>query len=145
MDFLLTFIFGPIKSALAWLLKHPLELLILALMVACAWLYWRNDALRADLVTAHAASARQAQNVATLRAGIAAQNIGVGRLLAAANLAESRAKAAANLAESRAKAVRTIYKTRVQTIEAEQVPQQCASAAAWAQQQAQGLVAGWSK
>lgn len=143
MAFLLTFILGPIKSAVAWLLRHPLELLILALVVACAWLYWRNDALHADLTTARAVSARQAQNVATLRAGIKDQNAGVERILqqGVANVAAAKARAQAD-AQAAAK-VRVIYKTRVQTIEAAQVPQQCASAAAWASRQAAQLIEGW--
>ena len=143
MGFLLTFVLGPIKAVLGWLLKHPLELLILVLLAACAWLYLRNDALHADLATAQAVGARQAQNVATLGAAIKDQNAGVERILqqGVANVAAAKARAQSD-AQAAAK-VRVIYKARVQTIEAAQVPQQCASAAAWASGQAGQLIEGW--
>ncbi len=145
MGFLLTFVLGPIKSAVSWLLKHPLELVILALAVACAFLDWRNDALHADLATAQAVGARQTQKVATLRAGIKEQSAAVERILqqGVANVAAAKVRAQAD-AQAAAK-VRVIYKTRVQTIEAAQVPQQCASAAAWAAGQAQTLIQGWQQ
>lgn len=85
------------------------------------------------------------QSIAQLRAGIQAQNGAVEQILAQgqANVAAAKAQAAQR-AQAAAK-VRVVYRTRIQRIEAASVPQQCASAAAWAQQQAQGLTAGWSK
>ena len=50
MEFLVSLILDPIKSALSWLLAHPLELLILALLLACGFLYWRNDVIKTDLL-----------------------------------------------------------------------------------------------
>jgi uncharacterized membrane protein (DUF4010 family) len=143
MAFLLTFIFGPIKSALAWLFKHPLELIILALAVACAFLYWRNTHLKSDLAVSQAMSARQAQNVATLQAAIATQNAGVERILrqGVANVAAAKARAQAET--QAASKVRVIYQTKVERIEAAQVPQECDQAAAWAAGQAGQLVEGW--
>ena len=143
MAFLLTFILGPLKAALAWLLKHPLELIILALVIACALLYWRNTHLKADLAVSQANAARAVANTKTLQAAIDAQNVGVENILrqGVANVAAAKARAQTD-AQAAAK-VRVIYKTRVQTIEAAQVPQQCASAAAWAAGQAQTLIQGW--
>ncbi len=85
------------------------------------------------------------QSIAQLHAGIQAQNGAVERILAQgqANVAAAKAQAAQRV-QAAAK-VQLIYRTRIQTIEAAPVPQQCASAAAWAQQQAQGLAAGWNK
>ena len=143
MEFLLTFIPGPIKSAVAWLLKHPLELIILALAIACALLYWRNTHLKADLAASQASAARAVANTKTLQAAIDTQNAGVERILqqGVANVAAAKAQAQA---ETQAAAkVRVIYKTRVEKIEAAQVPQQCASAAAWAAGQAGELIGGW--
>ncbi len=143
MGFLMTFILGPIKSAVAWLLKHPLELAILALAVACAVLYWRNTHLKADLAISQANVARAVANTKTLQSAIDAQNASVERILqqGVANVDAAKAKAQA---ETQAAAkVRVIYRTRVQTIEAAQVPQQCASAAAWAAGQAGQLIEGW--
>ena len=84
-------------------------------------------------------------SIAQLRTGIQAQNSAVERILVQgkANVAAAKAQAAQRV-QAAAK-VQLIYRTRIQTIEAAPVPQQCASAAAWAQQQAQGLAAGWSK
>ena len=144
MAFLLTFILGPIKSAVAWLLKHPLELLILVLMVACAWLYWRNANLKTDLLASQASAARAVANTKTLQAAIQTQNAGVERILQQGIANIAAAKALAQAEKQAAAKVRTIYKTRVQTIEAAQVPQQCASAAAWAAGQANALIKGWT-
>ena len=145
MDFLLEFFLGPIKSAISWLLAHPLELLILALLLACGFLYWRTDSLKTDLLASQASAARAVANTKTLQAAIQTQNAGVERILqqGVANVAAAKAQAAQRV-QAAAK-VQVVYRTRVERIEAAQVPQQCASAAAWAQQQAQGLVAGWSK
>ncbi len=143
MGFLLTFILGPIKSALSWLLAHPLELLILALLLACGFLYWRNDVIKTDLLASQASAARAVANSKTLQAAIAVQNAGVERILqqGLANVAEAKAQAQAQ-AQAAAK-VRTIYKTRVEKIEAAQVPQECDQAAAWAAGQAGQLIEGW--
>ena len=99
---------------------------------------------------AHVASLEQQlggseQSIAQLRTGIQAQNGAVERILAQgqANVAEAAASAAQRATS--AQQVRVIYRTRVRNIEAAQVPQECSSAAAWAQQQAQSLAAGWSK
>lgn len=143
MGFLLTFVLGPIKSALAWLLKHPLELIILLLAIACAFLYWRNTSLKSDLAASQASAARAVANTKSLQAAIATQNAGVERILqqGVANMAAAKAQARAQ-AQAAAK-VRTIYKTRVEKIEAAQVPQECDQAAAWAASQAGQLIEGW--
>lgn len=87
--------------------------------------------------------AQQQATVAQLRAGIAAQNAGIERILqqGAANVAAAKAQASAEALA--AEKVRVVYRTRVQTIKAAQVPQQCASAAAWAAAQAEQLIKGW--
>lgn len=144
MAFLLTFILGPIKSALAWLFKHPLELLILALAIACAFLCWRNTHLKAELAAAQASAARAVANTKTLQAAIATQNAGVERILqqGVANVAAAKAQAAQRAQE--AAKVQVVYRTRVDRIEAAQVPQECDQAAAWAAGQAVGLIKGWT-
>ncbi len=85
------------------------------------------------------------QSITQLRAGVQAQNKAVTAIEAQgkANVAAAAASAAARAAA--AQKVRVIYQTKVQTIEAAPVPATCASAAAWAAGQAQGLAAGWSK
>lgn len=145
MDFLLTFILGPIKSAISWLLAHPLELLILALILACGFLYWRNDRLKTDLLASQASAARAVANTKTLQAAIQTQNAGVERILqqGVANVEAAKAQAAQRV-QAAAK-VQVVYRTRVERIEAARVPQECDQAAAWAAQQAQGLLRGWSK
>ena len=99
---------------------------------------------------AHAAQLEQQlgsaeQSIAQLRAGIRAQNGAVERILqqGVANVVAAKSQAAQR-AQGAAR-VQVVYRTRVERIEAAPVPQQCASAAAWAQQQAQGLAAGWGK
>ena len=84
-------------------------------------------------------------SIGQLRAGIQAQNGAVERILqqGAAAVAQARQEAAQR-AQAAAR-VQVVYRTRIQRIEAAPVPQQCVSATAWAQQQAQGLAAGWSK
>ena len=144
MDFLLTFILGPIKAALAWLLKHPLELLILVLIVACAWLYWRNDSLKTDLLASQASAARAVANTKTLQAAIATQNAGVERILQQGVVNVAAAKAQAQAQAQAAAKVRVVYQTRVERIEAAPVPQECDQAAAWAAGQAQQLIKGWT-
>ncbi len=145
MDFLLTFILSPIKSAISWLLAHPLELLILALLLACGFLYWRTDTLKADLLASQASAARAVANTKTLQAAIATQNAGVERILqqGVANVAAAKAQAQAQT--QAAEKVRVIYKTRVEKIETAQVPQQCDQAAAWAARQAGQLIKGWQQ
>ena len=144
MSFLLTFIIGPIKDALAWLLKHPMELIILVLVVACAWLYWRNTSLKSDLAASQASAARAVANTKSLQAAIDTQNAGVERILqqGVANVAAAKAQAQAQT--QAAEKVRVIYKTRVEKIEAAQVPQECDQAAAWAAGQAGQLIKGWA-
>lgn len=82
-------------------------------------------------------------SIAQLRTGIQAQNSAVERLLqqGQANVAAAKAKAVQD-AQAAAK-VRVVYQTRIERIEAAPVPQQCASAAAWASSQAQALIGGW--
>lgn len=143
MAFLLTFILGPIKAVLTWLLKHPLELLILVLIVACAWLYWRNANLKTDMLASQDQAARAVANTKTLQAAIQTQNAGVERILqqGVANVAAAKARAQA---ETQAAAkVRVIYQTKVERIEAASVPQECDKAAAWAAGQAGELIKGW--
>ncbi len=99
---------------------------------------------------AHAAQLEQQlrsaeASIGQLRAGVQAQNVAVERILRQGRVNVAAAKAQAAQRASSAQRVRVIYQTRVERIEAAPVPQQCASAAAWAQQQAQSLAAGWSK
>ena len=145
MDFVLELFLSPIKSAISWLLSHPLELLIIALLLACGFLYWRNDSLKTDLLASQASAARAVANTKTLQAAINTQNAGVERILqqGVANVEAAKAQAAQR-AQAAAK-VQVVYRTRVERIEAAQVPQECDQAAAWAAQQAHGLVLGWSK
>ncbi len=145
MAFLFSFILGPIKSAISWLLAHPLELLILALLLACGFLYWRTDSLKTDLLASQASAARALANTKTLQAAINTQNAGVERILqqGVANVAAAKAQAAQRV-QAAAK-VQVVYRTRVERIEAAQVPQQCDQAAAWAAGQAGQLIKGWVK
>ena len=144
MDFLLTFFLSPIKSAISWLLAHPLELLILALLLACGFLYWRTDTLKADLLASQASAARAIANTKSLQAAIQTQNAGVERILqqGVANVAAAKAQAAQRV-QAAAK-VRVIYQTKVEKIEAASVPQECDQAAAWAAGQAGQLIKGWA-
>ena len=99
---------------------------------------------------AHAAQLEQQlgsaeASIGQLRTGIQAQNGAVERILAQGKANVAAAAASAAQRATSAQQVRVIYRTRIQRIEAAPVPQQCASAAAWAQQQAQVLAAGWNK
>ncbi len=104
---------------------------------------------------AAAATARAAQleqqlgaaqaSIAQMRAGIDAQNAGVERILQQGVANEQAAHQLAAARAAAAQRVRVIYQTRVQTIEAAPAPAPCASAAAWAAGQAQGLAAVWGK
>ena len=143
MDFLLELFLSPIKSAISWLLSHPLELLIIVLLLACGFLYWRNDGLKTDLLASQASAARAVANTKTLQAAINTQNAGVERILqqGVANVAAAKAQAAQRV-QAAAK-VRVVYRTRVERIEAAQVPQECDQAAAWAAGQAAELIKGW--
>lgn len=85
------------------------------------------------------------QSIAEMRTAIQAQNGAVERILAQGKVNVAAAAASAAQRATSAAQVRVIYRTRVRNIEAAPVPQECSSAAAWAQQQAQGLAAGWSK
>lgn len=145
MAFLLTFILGPIKAALGWLFKHPLELIILLLVVACAWLYWRNTHLKTDLAASQASAARAVANTKALQAAIGTQNAGVERILQQGVANVAAAKAHAQAQTRAAEKVRVIYKTKVERIEAAQVPQECDQAAAWAAGQAGQLIKGWQQ
>lgn len=115
---------------------------------AAAFGWWEHH--QVGVAAAHVAQLEQQlgsaeASISQLQAGIQAQNGAVERILAQgqANVASAKAQAAQR-AQAAAK-VQVIYRTRIQTIEAAPVPATCASAAAWAQQQAQGLAAGWSK
>ena len=128
----LTFFLEPLKGLLAWLFKHPFELLTLALCIACFALYWYNSSLKAELVAARATATRQQQNVKDLKIAIAAQSAGVERILqnGVANVAAAKAQA---LAEQKASnQVRIVYQTRIERIQGAPVPADCASAADWA-------------
>ena len=121
---------------------------VIPLAGAAAFGWWEHH--QVGVADAHVAQLEQQlgsaeQSIAQLRTGIQAQNAAVERILAQgqANVAAAKAQAAQRV-QAAAK-VQVVYRTRIQTIEAAPVPQQCASAAAWAQQQAQGLAAGWSK
>ena len=144
MSFLLTFIIGPIKDALAWLLKHPMELIILVLVVACAWLYWRNTSLKSDLAASQASAARAVANTKSLQAAIDTQNAGVERILQQGVANVEAAKAQATQRVQAAAKVQVVYRTRVERIEAAPVPQECDQAAAWAAGQAAELIKGWA-
>ena len=144
MGFLFSLILGPIKSALSWLLAHPLELLILALILACGFLYWRNDSLKTDLLASQASAARAVANTKILRAAIQTQNAGVERILQQGVANVEAAKAQAAQRTQAAAKVRVVYRTRVERIEAARVPQECDQAAAWAAGQAQQLIKGWT-
>lgn len=113
---------------------------------AAAFGWWEHHEV--GVADAHAAQLEQQlgsaeASISQLRAGIQAQNGAVERILqqGVANVAAAKAQAAQR-AQGAAR-VRVIYQTHVERIEAAPVPQQCASAAAWAQQQAQGLAARW--
>ncbi len=82
-------------------------------------------------------------SIAQLRTGVQAQNAAVERILQQGAAAVAQAKAAAAQRVQASSRVRVVYQTRVERIEAAPVPQQCASAAAWAATQAQGLIGGW--
>ena len=85
------------------------------------------------------------QSITQLRAGVQAQNAAVERILQQGQANVAAAKSQAAQREQSAARVQVVYRTRVQRIEAAPVPATCASAAAWAAEQAQGLAAGWSK
>lgn len=118
--------------------------------IACALAWGAYERYEAKEEASRAANAEQQlgsaeQSIAQLRAGIQAQNGAVERILQQGQANVAAAAASAAQRATSAQQVRVIYRTRVQRIEAAPVPQQCANAAAWAQQQAQGLAAGWSK
>ena len=144
MEFLVSLILDPIKSALSWLLAHPLELLILALLLACGFLYWRTDSLKADLLASQARAARAIANTKTLQAAINTQNAGVERILQQGVANVEAAKAQATQRVQAAAKVQVVYRTRVERIEAAPVPQECDQAAAWAAGQAAELIKGWA-
>ncbi len=115
---------------------------------AAAFGWWEHHEV--NVAQAHVASLEQQlgsaeASIAQLRTGIQAQNSAVERILAQgqANVAAAKARAAQRV-QAAAK-VQVVYRNRIERIEAAPVPQQCASAAAWAQQQAQGLAARWAK
>ncbi len=121
---------------------------LIPIAAALAFGAWeRHEATSAK---AHAAQLEQqvgaAQaSIGQLRAGITAQNAGVERILQQQVAAEKSAQQQVQQREQTAEKVRVVYQTRVERIEAAPVPATCASAAAWAAGQAQGLAAGWSK
>ncbi len=145
LKFLAGRLLGPIKTAAAWLFEHPMALLILLLAAAAVWFYWRDTRLAAQLAKSQAAYAAEVAQTKTLRAGIDAQNAGVQRILQQGVANEQAAHQVAAARAAAAQRVRVIYQTRVQRIEAAPVPATCASAAAWAAGQAQGLAAAWGK
>ena len=115
---------------------------------AAAFGWWEHHEL--GVAQAHAAQLEQQlgsaeQSIAQLRTGIEAQNSAVERILVQGQANVQAAKAAAAQRVQAAAKVQVVYRTRIQRIEAAPVPQQCASAAAWASGQAQGLIGGWSK
>ena len=118
------------------------------LAAASAFGAWEHHEV--GVATAHAAQLEQQlgsaeASIGQLRTGIQAQNGAVERILAQGKANVAAAAASAAQRATSAQQVRVIYRTRIQRIEAAPVPQQCASAAAWAQQQAQVLAAGWNK
>ena len=118
------------------------------LAVAAAFGWFEHH--EAGMATAHAAQLEQQlgsaeASISQLRVGIQAQNDAVERILQQGQANVAAAAASAVQRATSAAQVQVVYRTRVERIEAAPVPQQCASAAAWAQQQAQDLAAGWSK
>ena len=121
---------------------------LVPLAALLAWGAWeRHEAsnAQAQVVALNRQLGAAEQSIAQLRAGVQAQNAAVERLLQQGQANVAAAKAQAVQREQSAARVRVIYQTRVQRIEAAPVPATCASAAAWAAGQAQGLAAGWSK
>ena len=101
--------------------------------------------LRGQLVACQAAAVKQQASIAQLRAGIAAQNLGVENLLDAAHRAQERAAAAGKSRQLAAARALSMAARRVARIEAAPVPSSCASAAAWGVEQAAGLAQGWGR
>jgi hypothetical protein len=101
--------------------------------------------LRAQLLACQAAAVKQQASIAQLRAGIAAQNLGVENLLDAAHRAQERAAAAGTARQLAAARALSTAARRVARIEAAPVPSPCASAAAWGVEQAAGLAQGWGR
>jgi Holliday junction resolvasome RuvABC endonuclease subunit len=121
---------------------------LIPLAAAAAFGAWEHHEV--GVVQAHATKLEKQlgsaeQSITQLQTGIQAQNVAVERILVQgqANVAAAKAQGAQR-AQAAAK-VQVIYRTRIERIEAAPVPQECVSAAAWAQQQAQSLAAGWSK
>ncbi len=110
-----------------------------------AWERHEATSARAHAVQLEQQLGQQQATVTQLRAGIAAQNAGVERILQQGVANEQAAKEQAVARAAAAQKVRVVYQTRVERIEAAPVPATCASAAAWAAGQAQSLAAGWSK
>ncbi len=121
---------------------------VVPLAGAAAFGAWEHHEV--GVVQAHAAQLEQQlgsaeASIGQLRTGIQAQNGAVERILAQGKANVAAAAASAAQRAQGAARVQVVYRTRIQRIEAAPVPQQCASAAAWAQQQAKSLAAGWSK
>ena len=121
---------------------------VIPLAGAAAFGWWEHH--QVGVADAHVAQLEQQlgsaeASIGQLRVGIQAQNGAVERILqqGVANVAAAKSQAAQR-AQGAAR-VQVVYRTRIERIEAAPVPQQCAQAAAWAQQQAQVLAAGWSK
>ena len=138
-------VLGPVKAVFGWLVRHPLELIIVVLMAAAAFLQLRDANLTKELAAAKQQQAKATQTISTLRTGIKEQNAGVERLLQQGVANEQASQQLAQQREQAAEKVRVVYQTRVERIEAAPVPGTCASAAEWAAEQAQSLAAGWSK
>jgi hypothetical protein len=88
---------------------------------------------------------KQQASIAQLRAGIAAQNLGVENLLDAAHRAQEIVAAAGKARQLAAARALSTAAQRVAQIEAAPVPSPCASAAAWGVEQAAGLARGWGR
>ena len=118
--------------------------------IACALAWGAYERFEATKEASRASNAEQQlgsaeQSIAQLRTGIQAQNGAVERILQQGQANVAAASASAAQRSQSARRVRVIYRTRVERIQAAKVPTDCASAAAWAQQQAQGLAARWNK
>ena len=121
---------------------------LVPLAALLAWGAWQRH--EATVARAHAAHleqqlGQQQATVTQLRAGITAQNAGVENILLEQVSQQQAAQRQAQQRQQAAAQVRVIYRTRVERIEASPVPATCASAAAWAAGQAEGLAAGWAK
>ena len=114
-----------------------------ALLAWGAWERHEASSAQAQVVALNQQLGAAEQSIDQLRAGVQAQNSAVERILQQGEANVAAAKSQAAQREQSAARVQVVYRTRVERIEAAPVSATCASAAAWAAGQAQGLTAGW--